>query len=199
MSELDTPRQEVKSEMTKEKLETLLRSHGVPLGKWGVGHAKTVEHLLAEVASGESFLNIKDGQIVRDVISVAMSIYYQRGEEVLRLMEEKQVFTDGHERVRNDLVSMGEKMNPGENPEDAMHRALREELKIEGLQSVIERPTIVEEIPSGSYPGIFSKHIRYRYDVVLQEKDFKPEGYVEVQPDKTTYFIWKKVDSIPGV
>lgn len=198
MSKLDSPKREA-NEMTLEKLGNFLRAHNVPLENWGTGNAKTVNHLLSEVNSGESKLSVIDGQVVREVTSIVMNIYYQQGANTWRLIEEKQVFADGHTRVRNDWISMGEKMIPNENPEAALHRALQEELHIEGLQSVIEQPTIVEDKPSETFPGILSKHRRYHFDVVLQEKDFKPDGYMEVQPDKITYFTWRKVDALPDV
>lgn len=185
--------------MTKEKLESFLRTNNIPLGEWGKGDAKTVDDLLKEVQASESVLSLRGTKVIREVTSLLLDIYYKEGSDVWRLVEEKQVFADGRTRVRSGSISMGEKMTADENSEAAIHRGLEEELGISGLQSVIERPMVREELPSTTYPGIVSRHTRHRYDVVLQTKDFKPEGYIEVQPTKSTYFVWKRADAIPDL
>lgn len=191
-------RAEAPAAATSEMLRKLLQDNHVPIDTWGAGHAKTVEDLFAEVASGESVLTVADGRVIREVTSLVMDVYFQKGKDVWRLIEEKQVFTGGRERIRNSWVSLGEKMEPGEDPELAIHRALKEELQIEGRQSVIEREVIHEDKESVTYPGVLSRHTRHKYAVVLQEKDYRPEGYTEVQPTKTTYFKWERVPEIPG-
>lgn len=47
---------------------------------------------------------------------------------------------------------------------------------------------------SKSYPGLYSHKKLYLYQAWLEPKDYNPLGFVETQPDKSTYFGWQVVE-----
>jgi len=72
-------------------------------------------------------------------------------------------------------------------------RALREELGVQN-SNIIENLGIQSETQtSPSYPGLTTEYIRHEMHTNLPEQAFNPDGYVENQPDKNTYFVWKKL------
>lgn len=122
-------------------------------------------------------------------------LYFDKQGDVYQLIEERQEYRDGRTRVRNLGTSLGEKMKPNEDPDDAAIRALAEELDVQAFTSL---HTIGHEQTThtpDSYPGLKSNYDTYRYVAVLDDEGYNPEGYVEVQPDKTNYYSWMKVHS----
>lgn len=174
-----------------EDLQSYLRSFDIPIDGWGMNGTKTVAHLLDELQNGESDLEIVDKKLIRHVTGVGINIYYQTGKQTLKLTEDRQVFSNKSHRQRKISTSLGEKMLPGELPQDAAKRALKEELDIKDYE--FGDPTIEDREPkiSATYPGLLTKHLVYIFTISLKKKDYKPEGYTEVQSDKTTYFIWQ--------
>lgn len=175
-----------------KRLQSYLHSFGTPIDSWGINGTKTVRHLLNELQTGESDLEEKDGKLMRHVTGIGINIYYKAGKQVFKLKEDKQIFSNKSVRQRNISTSLGEKMKPGELPKEAAQRALKEELGITAYE--LGKPTIEDREPkvSGTYPGLLTKHYVYVFTVSLREEDYKPEGYIEVQTDKTTYFVWKE-------
>jgi len=185
--------------MDKTKLLELLKVHGIPLSKWGQGQAKTVEHLLAEINSGEASLKEDGAKIIRSSLGAVIQVYYQDGPDLLFLKEDRQVFVDGREKrrdLRNPTSSVGEKMRPGENPEEAAYRALREELDINERVSLTRHLTVSSKGPvlSDSFPGLWTMYKIHVFELFLPQHLYKADGYVEKQRDKTNYFAWTKID-----
>lgn len=181
--------------MNRDSLRAFLEAHSIPIQKWGKGEAKTLDHLLAEINTGEATIAVKDSRVIRMIATAAVNVYYTEGAGNLLLVEDRQVFCDGQIRRRNLNTSLGEKVKVGEKPEEAAQRALEEELGInENLsfisESVLEKPLL----PSESFPGLYVTNVLYRFDVFLPAQFYRPEGYVEYQADKTTYFIWRLLD-----
>ncbi len=179
--------------MNRDALIHKLKSSGIPLEQWGRGKAKTIDHLLEEINSEETKLLPGQGRsLLRTVQVASITVTYDDGTKVWILHEEKQVFKDGRERHRNMHSSLGEKMTFAEEPIDAARRALREELQITEEIPLQQGGLLVrgpEE--SSSYPGLATLYRFWDYLVQLPAHLFKPEGYTEVQEDKTTYFVWK--------
>jgi hypothetical protein len=178
-----------------EKLQTLLIQCGAPLEMWGLGKAKTVEHLLKEVEDGESVLSVSEnGELVRTVSSVWLDVFaVDRDGGRWYLREDRQVFNDEErrERRRELSTSLGEKMMPGEDVEEAVYRALEEELKITDVEQFTYKGNVQTTRPSNSYPGLISIHDVHEVRVELGAGSFDPNGYKEEQEDKTTYFVWE--------
>lgn len=180
--------------MNKVELVAFLEAHQIPLCEWGKGEAKTLDHLFAEIDSGEAVIEKEGVGLVRIVSGSVVDVCYQLDNVVLRLKESKQVFSDGRERSRSLDASIGEKIRPGERALDAAHRALREELGILDDLVLTSLPLVAKgPIPSVSFPGLMTKYVSYRWQVFLPARLYKPEGYVERQPDKTSYFVWVSI------
>lgn len=180
-------------QMTINELAEFLESRKIPYGEWGTGESKTLEHLLTEINSGEARLqDTENDRILRIVTGVVINVFFQQGQDILKLIEDKQIFVDGRERRRNLSTSIGEKMKTGESPDAAANRALREELGIVGVAISNTGVENREPIPSTTYPGLWTKNTFYVYEAQLPPHHFRPEGYVEIQDDKTSYFIWQK-------
>lgn len=159
----------------------------LPIEKYGQGQAKTIEHLLGEIESGEAQIIWEKGKPIRQISIVCIEVISEDGEQ--QLFEEKQVFADGRVR-RRDIWGLSEKLNLNEDPYQGAVRAMKEELGIENC-SIHFDSTDEEEKESPSYPGLVTRYIRTNYSARVWNEDYKPEGYVEIQSDKSTYFVWR--------
>jgi len=186
--------------MNESDLKSLLESKGVSTAEWGKGQAKTLKHLLKEIEAGETVLETAtNGELIRNTSFLSIQIYYEHAWNSggkYKLTEEKQVFADGRERSRRQAWSVAEKLKAGETDiNGAIRRALKEELGVQGeplLVSKIEQRE--ENTTSPSYPGLKARFKTYNLWVFLNPSQFRPEGYKEVQEDKTTYFKWIPID-----
>jgi len=177
-------------------LKNRLEQAGISTAEWGKGEAKTLRHLAKELQEGDCSL-VEDGStLIRTVIVGGADVFHETSDATYRLVEEKQVFTDGRQRKRDLGHAVSEKMKPGENPAEAMARGLREELGISGELQLHYEGESSKTITSPSYPGLTSRYVNHRFTVFLGTDQFKPEGYIEVQYDKTTYFTWQRVKAL---
>ncbi len=87
-----------------------------------------------------------------------------------------------------------EKLKPNEDPLDGAKRAIAEELGITSDVVLVDKGVSSEIISGKSYPGLMNEGTLYTYEVILPDEEFKPEGYVEVQEEKTNYFKWKEIN-----
>lgn len=177
---------------TEEGFSSYLAGFGIPVDVWGQGAAKTVGHLLQEVNGGETVLTQRGRELLRQVGFAAVNVTYRNGREVFELVEDRQEFRDGRVRRRDTGSSVSEKIQPGENPKDAVERALREELGITERVNLKGGNKVEEIKESPSYPGLKTQYLRFGFQAELNSDQFFPDGYVEEQPDKTTYFVWHK-------
>ena len=183
---------------TRPKLEQLLAEHNINTTEWGTGMSKTLQHLFYELIKGECELYIEDGKLKRSVEALSVTVFYKDE----RLIEEYQKMKDGRFRRRILDASVAEKLTKGEsdNLQDAVRRALEEELGIKDLTD----KQITEKGEGGRYlessqdfPGIPMKLKLYKFDVHLKYKQYHPYGYIEHQDDKDIYFVWIKRRSRP--
>lgn len=177
--------------INKEELIHYLRLFNIPFETWGTGESKTLDHLLHELNEGESLLIEQKGQIHRIVEGVGLNVYYPTGEVLLRLHEDRQVFNNGRIRRRKLLYSISEKLKLHEPAIDGAFRCLEEELGILYANFTSLKIENRNPIPSTSFPGLWSKGLVFVFETHLIASDFKPEGYIEYQEDKTTYFVWR--------
>jgi len=180
----------------KDALLERLESAGIDVSTWGEGTAKTVEHLLAEVKNRECVLTDEsDGSILRKVVVAGADVYYTKPNgRKYRLVESRQVFKDGREREREYATSVAEKIFIGEDPKVAVIRGIKEELGIEGSMNPVKISQEETTRISKSYPGLLTYYMSYIFKVVLDDSQFNPEGYVEKQSDKQTYFSWIELE-----
>jgi len=180
----------------RKELLSLLQAYNIPLNEWGVGKAKTFEHLLSELESGEAEIVESKVGLLRSSQGAILTVFYTDGISTWRLKEDRQVFKDGREK-RRDLgneMSIGEKMHREEDPVEAAYRALREELSItERVELHVKPHKTKGPVASESYPGLMTYYTMNVFEVFLPKHLYKPEGYIERQKDKTNYYVWIKV------
>jgi hypothetical protein len=169
-------------------LKSYLMNYGIPVDEWGKGYAKTIGHLEKEIESEECSLVEDNGTLIREIEFVMCEIFYND----LKLKEEKQIFKDGRERTRVKESSMSEKMKIGEDPLNSLIRGIEEELGVNVREDqLISQGVIRRESVSESFPGLTTRYLGHKFSCVFDDSQYNPEGYVEHQKDKSTYFIWE--------
>jgi hypothetical protein len=165
--------------------------------KWvsqNLDHGPT--HLFKEIESGECTVLEERGNLLREIEFVMCEMFYHNGKNLFKLIEEKQVFNDGRTRTRDKESSVSEKMMIGEDPLESLIRGVEEELGIILDESQIEEEGGVEKTEaSQSFPGLTTKYNGHNFTCFLNQSQYNPNGYIEVQKDKSTYFIWKEYSS----
>lgn len=173
--------------------------HGkVPLIKWGLGNTKTFKDLIRELNKRESTLSTSSlGKVVRKIRVLSIKVKYRDSEtqQEFYLVEEKQVFKDGRTRVRKLDCSVAEKLTLEEAADaETIGNALKEELGIEGeVRRLFDTDHYTTLGASKSYPGLETLKEIFEATVFLTPEQFRPEGYIEYQEDKTNYFVWTKI------
>ncbi|MDO8520646.1 MAG: NUDIX domain-containing protein [bacterium] len=177
--------------MNAQQIMTLLQKHAINVACFGTGSAKSLENLLAEIESGEAVLVEGNSRLARKISVLGVDVFIDIGGTKIRLVEDRQVFNDGRVRRRSLPSSISEKLHQGEDVLEAVARALNEEIGISTFTLLTPTPrTRVEIEDSPSYPGILSEYTKHEVDVLIASSEYKAEGYREVQPDKTTHFVW---------
>lgn len=146
---------------TLDSLDEWLSEHGVQTTAYGEGEAKPLVSLMTEIEEGETVLRLIDGKPLRLVNVLNVLI---RNSKSQLLYEARQELPTGTIRTRN--MPLAEKMLPGENWQEAVHRAVQEELgpvlptgsnapQVTVLEDTYENK--VEYKNSQSYPGLSSQ------------------------------------------
>jgi len=176
------------------ELAETLKMHGIDVLAWGKGKAKTVEQLYNEIAVGETqLIEGADQALFREVIVAKGEVTYLDAAGVThRLIEQKQVFTDGRKRTRELDTAISEKMKFGENPDESIIRGVEEELGISGPITATSDVVREQLEDSPSYPGLQTRYRLHYYRIVLDSSQYRLDGYVEKQPDKSTFFTWQR-------
>ena len=177
--------------MDMPELFTLLQESKLNLRAFGQGKAKTLLDLLTEIQSGEAVLEKVRGRLTRRLTVLGVDVYAEVDSQRLRLVEDRQVFTDGRVRRRSTPTAVSEKLHQDEDVSEAVPRALKEELGIASFEVVADSwRERVETEESPSYPGLLSEYTKLEVDVIISPSEYKEEGYQEEQRDKTTHFKW---------
>ncbi|XWS38062.1 hypothetical protein CRYUN_Cryun19dG0098700 [Craigia yunnanensis] len=148
------------------------------LASWGVKPGtKNVHNLWLELSEGETSL-VDSSPPLRTVNVVTVRIL---GKDDLILVESRQELSDGS--VRDRFRPLSEKMKPHETPEEAVARAVKEE-----LGSIIDSGIVrivpgsyqkkLEERNSVSYPGLPARYVLHSVDAWMEglpEEDFCTE------------------------
>ncbi|KAG2614176.1 uncharacterized protein LOC120704462 [Panicum virgatum] len=155
---------------TLDSLAAFLRPRLPPqaLSSWGaVPGTKTLLNLFLELSHGDCALHVPAGPPPRVVRAVHVATVRIRNRRGARLVEARQLLSDGTVRRRGPRP-LSEKMRPGESPEAAAARAVREELG-EGARVRIgaAREARMEERESASYPGLPARYVLHAVDAEL--------------------------------
>ncbi|MBU1084930.1 MAG: hypothetical protein ABIJ43_04430 [Candidatus Beckwithbacteria bacterium] len=185
----------VNSIETPETLGGYLSGKGVSVSEWGKNEAKTVRHFFNEIKNGDCVLVDTSEGLRRRVVSANVRVYHQADDDLFYLKEDRQEFKDGRVRKRDWFTwSASEKVKPTESIEEGGERVLREELKIQGDLNIVRKEVKPESTESPSYPGLHTEYQSNFFDAYLTDKQYNPDGYIEEQPDKITYWVWEKVE-----
>ena len=176
--------------ITKSKLEEYLKKFNIDTDLWGKGRSKTINHLFNEIIRGETELVVDGDKLVREVS--ALSIIVRYGDKILK--EDKQVFNDGRTRKRKMTASVAEKLDKDDNDLiSAVKRGIKEELGFDTEENQITHTRDITRYRySESYPNLFTKIVLFGFKIELNESQYDPNGYIEIQEDKKTYFKWVK-------
>ncbi|XP_052160007.1 uncharacterized protein LOC127777453 [Oryza glaberrima] len=150
------------------------------LASWGTAPGtKTLLNLFLELSQGECVLisaaaaaaaappSQQQHPVVRAVHVASVRIRNGRG---ALLMETGQLLSDGTLRSRGGLRPLSEKMRPGETPEAAAVRAVREELGERVRVRILGgEEARVEERDSASYPGLHARYVLHAVDAEVVE------------------------------
>jgi hypothetical protein len=176
-----------------ESLTRTLLDNDVDTELWGHPPYKSIDRLYEELDAGESRLVQLGSTIGRLVSVVNVEVTAHINGMQYNLKEDRQEFADGNVR-RRDLPGVSEKIQGNEDPEAAARRGIAEELGVtfagaltSALSEVVQRPS------SHSYPNLSGIYLTHLFKAEFSEAEWNPDGYKEVQPDKTTYFVWKQV------
>ena len=185
-------------------LESFLSAYNIPAHTWGQGNAKTAEHLYREIKRKDSQLIQENGELIRKLKFIEVNVEVEAMGKKLRLVEDRQVFNEGKSNQRTRRrpefkCAVKEKIHLHEDPDQAVVRAIKEEigrlwsdhdLKLINPQKVDQK---IIRRESMSYPGLLTHYDGHSYHLQLPRPLFSPDGYKEIQPDKTTYFVWKEI------
>lgn len=174
-----------------EFVDILTRAR-VPLDDYGKGAAKTIQNLHREVVSGESVMQVNDTyELTRDVNVVWIDVVCSLSNgDVYLLREDRQEFKDGRVRRRSTPSSLGEKMQAGEDLDQAIIRALSEEIGVNAIDGLYKVSESKEKFTPPTFPGLETTYASHSYVAVLPEAAFIAEGYVEHQAEKDNYYVW---------
>lgn len=174
--------------LTQEALEAWLLAAGIDTLGWGVGGAKTVADLWAEMEEGDAVL---DEALPLRIVNVVQVRIRRDGRELFEMAQE---LADGQQRRRNRLPS--EKVKAGESFAAAAARCLQEELGLGGDEFSIGSERLEEKmrtIDSPSYPGLAT---RYRLVTLaataagLPDEPFWRENAAAAQGDPVLRHLW---------
>lgn len=186
------------ADTARDWLPKVLEDFSIPLHKFGTGCHKTLDDLADEILRGETRLEVdlQSGRLIRVGAVVRLDVLYLPADAPpLKLYEAGQCFNDGRTRHRPTEFAVWEKLKGGEDPDSCLLRALTEELKLTGPVTAI--PGAISEVlrDPEDYPAIRSKFRAFDFEVHLSPDQFCPAGYKEIQPDKTTTFLWQPLGS----
>lgn len=175
--------------MKEEFFKILLDHFGIQWSEWGkTATTKPLSRLAKEVATKETVLEIGTG-ITRCLGILYLDVSYQGK----ILVEDRAEWKDGRPPRRRTLLgSLAEKLTIGEAIPDAAVRALKEELSIvvdASRIAFLRTETSYEDSPS--FPGLQARFANHVCSVELTSDEYRPDGYTENQPDKTTFFVWQ--------
>ncbi|MFN0110252.1 MAG: NUDIX domain-containing protein [Blastocatellia bacterium] len=172
-----------------ERLNNWLTQREIDTSAWGIGVAKSVEDLWAEIVNGESLLESTPLLRVVQVVNVII----RKNDKVL--IETEQQFNGN--QTRNRDIPLSEKLKPGEDQIYAALRGIKEELQVGAEQVEIlkhsEKPR-AELTESPSFPGLQTKYLLHTVEVRIEnlpDETFWTDEAPENDSDPVTRHQWQ--------
>lgn len=152
---------------------SMLQDHNIDTKLFGVGKAKTLDQLAAEVRSGAARLMLdatEHKKLVRVSDIVVLRLRCADGSRLLIETEER--YPDGRKRETNRLP--GTKKEPHENTKQTAERILAEMLSMSTMMVQFKFDTMEryeEETESPSYPGVRTVYRKEMVDGIVSSPD----------------------------
>ena len=168
------------------ELEQWLRQQGVDPGRW----PKSVAHLWAEIAAGESQLQANPPLRLVQVVQIIIRCGHKQ------LIEVQQQFDD--ETTRQRVTPLAEKIKGGEDYLVAAGRGLAEELGLTPDQYQLLPHTYHQKIvqsDSPSFPGLptcYTIHLVEAHAPTLPATDFCTAEGATDDPVSQHFWAWKE-------
>ncbi len=180
-----------------EELRTLLEQYGVDLGKWDAFSVELDKNLYNMLVSKEAGLIDLGGKLFLTMRVACVNVWYESEGSKFVLYEEKIVMQGegGGKRVLDRKKGWGitEKVKFGEDPVEAAVRGVGEEIGVKVLPKQLTNYRCEEkELETRAFPTLYASYKFHIYDLVLSGKEVHPNGYIEVDGNKTSYFKWRK-------
>lgn len=170
--------------MSIEKLLSCL-----PLEKYGIPPAKSIDQLLGEINKGECRIVWEGNKPVRELRVVRIKVRCGKEE----LWEKIQYYPSGEHRIRN-IRGISEKLIGDEPHGKGARRALREELGLDEELDLLWVGKGIKENYSDSYPDLLCRYEFYDYEVEIPISMKKKEYVEECEDGMRTFFEWKCID-----
>ena len=115
----------------------------------------------------------------------------------LRLVENLQLFKNGLSKMPVLEKTAAGNLRIGENATAVVRSAVSKILGIADteLLEVVPGSTIMRgPYPTRLYPGLNTMRFISTFTVELPRELYRSEGYVVEDPDKSTYFVWRRCE-----
>ena len=160
----------------------------LPIHLYGVGIAKSFQHLCREIEEGETEIIWENSHPIRVVQFAFVEIFSHAGKT---LIEDRQEFADGRIR-RRGFRGISEKLKPSEDSLDGAKRGFIEELGLNPESLKLEFVGMdVEEKESGSYPGLMTRYTKFHYKTEIPIEMYQEEYIEKCSDGIKTFFVWE--------
>ena len=178
------------------QLKLLLNTYNINYANWGKnGQTKSINNLFKELQTGDSILNVEEGNLIRKSTSLWIDVF--RNETLSHVLHEKKQFLlNGKVKLRNENHPVTEKQMRNEGIMDTLQRGLNEELGLTRSMYKIKQNTHtqINKTNSKSYPGlkaVYKKH--FKKIILLPNKMpemFKQNNFI-TQNSNGKKILWK--------
>lgn len=176
-----------------DELITLLDKYDIDHKHWTT---KSIDHLWSEYKNGECALKMVKNKLVRSIRVVKLYILSPDKNQILIEDFAEYDMPDGTVMTREKHNIPGEKLMIDETDLYAVaRRCLREEMmdnvREPSLKSLEKTSAEYENNGvSSQYIGLDTVRTMVDFEAVIDETEFKPDGYTEHKGNRTTYFHW---------
>ncbi len=166
-------------------LKQLLTGMGVPLNKWKWGGTHTtMDALLEELHAGKAQLLLTGNAVSVQVATLLLDVRHKAGEVVYALFEESE-----------DRLGILRAMQHEETAVATMTRVLQHGLGLAKFRKAELVKTKEVRRKPDTYPGLDTVHLERTWRIWIDPEDYKPDGYVRIDGDQVTHFVWRTVTS----
>ncbi len=184
------------------ELVNLLVKYDIPIERYGLSNVLPLQALLEQVLEERVKLVERNGKLIRSMNLVTINVFYQDGEELLELKEDRQVRIAmeskteiKHTKSRRKVTwSVSRKIRSVEQLREKAILALKNELGLDvNPKRLLNESYWIYSGPSAKFPKLKDRACVYGYDLYLKPSEFQRDGYSFEDKYLRSYFYWKKV------